>query len=137
MTTNAQTTTLASVIGKKYISLTTFRKTGAAVTTPVWFAQLAGTLYVYTDTTAGKVKRIRNNPQVQFAACTMRGVPTGPIMAGSARIVTDQEEIASAEAAINQKYGRVRRLLGVANRITGLFRRKQPTTSVVYLAITP
>ena len=136
MAKNIKSTMLVSVVSQKYISLTTFRKTGAAVVTPVWFAELAGTLYVYTDATAGKVKRIRNNPQVQFAACTLRGVVTGPTIPGSARIVTDREEIASAETAINKKYGVERRLLRLANSIMGLFRRKQPETGIVYLAIT-
>ena len=136
MAKNIKSTMLASVVGQKYISLTTFRKTGAAVVTPVWFTELAGTLYIYTDATAGKVKRIRNNPQVQFAACTLRGVVTGPTIPGSARIVTDREEIASAETAINKKYRVERRLLRLAYQIMDLFRRKQPEAGIVYLAIT-
>ena len=50
--------------GQKYISLTTFRKTGVGVATPVWFGEEDGKLYVMTRSDMGKTKRIRNNPQV-------------------------------------------------------------------------
>ena len=59
--------------GQRYISLATFRKNGAAVHTPVWFAEEGGKLYVMTSDTTGKYKRIRNNSQVRIAPCTIRG----------------------------------------------------------------
>lgn len=46
-----------SIQGQKYISLTTFRKNGAAVHTPVWFGEEAGKLYVMTRSDSGKYKR--------------------------------------------------------------------------------
>ena len=68
----------AAIHAQKYISLTTFRKTGAPVPTPVWFGEQDGKLYVMTRSDMGKTKRIRNNPQVKVAPCTMRGKVTGP-----------------------------------------------------------
>jgi hypothetical protein len=53
--------------GQKYISLATFRKSGQAVNTPVWFAEYDEKLYVMTRSDSGKYKRIRNNPQVRIA----------------------------------------------------------------------
>jgi len=47
---------------KKYVSLVSFRKNGAAVPTPVWFGEKDGKLYVMTRSDSGKYKRIRNNP---------------------------------------------------------------------------
>ena len=61
-----------AIQGQKYISLTTFRKTGAALSTPVWFGKEDGKLYVMTLSKMGKTKRIRNNSQVKVAPCTMR-----------------------------------------------------------------
>ena len=58
--------------GQKYISLTTFRKNGVAVSTPVWFGEDGGKLYVMSNHDAGKCKRIRNNPKVKVAPCTIR-----------------------------------------------------------------
>ena len=57
-----------AIRGQKYISLTTFRKTGLAVPTPVWFGEMDGKLYVMTRSDMGKTKRIRNNPQVRVCA---------------------------------------------------------------------
>lgn len=77
--------------GQKYISLTTFRKSGAAVRTPVWFAEADGKLYLFTNPESGKVKRIRNNPSVRLAPSTMRGKITGSEFQAKARILTGTE----------------------------------------------
>jgi hypothetical protein len=93
----------AAIRGQKYISLTTFRKNGTAVATPVWLGEDADKLYVMTRSDMGKTKRIRNNPQVRVAPCTMRGRVTGPEFPAVARILTPQDH-AKARAAINRKY---------------------------------
>lgn len=93
----------ASIQGQKYISLTTFRKTGAGVATPVWFGEEDGKLYVMTISKMGKVKRIRNNPQVQVAPCTIRGKVTGEKFAGIARLLPP-EDFARARKTITRKY---------------------------------
>jgi PPOX class probable F420-dependent enzyme len=92
-----------SVRGQKYISLTTFRKNGAGVATAVWFGEEDGNLYVMTRSEMGKMKRIRNNPQVKVAACTIRGKVTGPEFAATARVLPPEEH-ARARQAINRKY---------------------------------
>ena len=88
---------------KKYISLITFRKNGAAVATPVWFGEQDDKLYVMTRSDMGKTKRIRNNPQVRVSPCTIRGRVTGPEFPGTARILPTEEH-ASARKVINRKY---------------------------------
>lgn len=89
--------------GQKYISLTTFRKNGTAVRTPVWFGEEDDKLYVMTRSDMGKFKRIRNNPQVMVAPCTMRGKVIGPDFRATARILPP-EEFAHARQPINRKY---------------------------------
>jgi len=93
----------ASIQGQKYISLTTFRKTGAGVATPVWFGEEDGKLYVMTRSDMGKTKRIRNNPQVRIAPCTIRGKVTGTEFAATARILPAEEQ-ERARRAIRHKY---------------------------------
>jgi uncharacterized protein len=93
----------ASIQGQKYISLKTFRKNGVGVATPVWFGEENGKLYVMTRSDMGKAKRIRNNPQVQVAPCTMRGAVTGAEFAATARILPPGEH-AHARQTINRKY---------------------------------
>lgn len=88
---------------QKYISLTTFRKNGAGVATPVWFGEAGGKLYVMTRSDMGKTKRIRNNPQVKIAPCTIRGKVTGPEFAATARLLTPEEH-PRARQTLNRKY---------------------------------
>ena len=93
----------ASIQGQKYISLTTFRKTGVGVATPVWFGEEGGRLYVMTRGDMGKTKRIRNNPRVRVAPCTMRGTVTGAEFAATARILPAAEH-GRTRQTINRKY---------------------------------
>jgi PPOX class probable F420-dependent enzyme len=93
----------AAMQGQKYISLTTFRKSGAAVATPVWFGEEDGKLYIMTRSIFGKYKRIRNHPQVRVAPSTIRGRVTGPESPAIARILP-VEEHSRARQIINRKY---------------------------------
>ena len=92
-----------AIAGQKYVSLTTFRKTGVGVATPVWFGEEDGKLYVMTRSDMGKTKRIRNNPQVRVAPCTIRGKVTGSEIAATARILP-AEDHTRARKTINRKY---------------------------------
>ena len=89
--------------GQKYVSLTTFRKSGVGVVTPVWFAQRGDKLYVKTRIESGKSKRVRNNPSVRVAPCTIRGTVTGPEFHGTARVLP-RDQSRPAKEAINSKY---------------------------------
>jgi uncharacterized protein len=93
----------AAIHDQKYISLTTFRKTGAGVATPVWFGEDHDKLYVMTRSDMGKAKRIRNNPQVKVAPCTIRGKVTGPEFLATVRILPPEEHKLARET-INRKY---------------------------------
>jgi PPOX class probable F420-dependent enzyme len=93
----------AAIHGQRYISLATFRKTGVPVYTPVWFAEQDGKIYVMTNEKLAKVKRIRNNPKVKIAPCTIRGKITGPEFPATARILP-AEDSARPRRAIKDKY---------------------------------
>jgi PPOX class probable F420-dependent enzyme len=103
----------------KYISLETFKKSGEGVKTPVWFAadpasDLSGEgarLYMYTIGNTGKVKRIRNNPHVKIAPCTLKGEVLGDWTEANAEIVTG-ETASQAMKLLNKKYFPLKQLLG-------------------------
>jgi hypothetical protein len=80
-----------TLAGAKYVLLTTFRRDGTPVPTPVWHVVVDGVSYVSTGENVGKVKRIRRSPDVTISACTLRGRPTGPTFAARARILTGEE----------------------------------------------
>ena len=91
----------------RYVSLTTFRRDGAPVATPVWVAHQGDELVVYTASSFGKAKRLRNCSRVLVAPCDMGGRPTGDAIEGTARL---QDESAPREAwRIEPLIGAVRR----------------------------
>ena len=92
----------------RYVSLTTFRRDGTPVATPVWVARLGDELVVYTARSSGKVKRLRNNDRVLVAPCDMRGRATGDVVEGTARL---QDDAHSTTSAILRKYRLQARLL--------------------------
>jgi PPOX class probable F420-dependent enzyme len=119
----------------QYIRLSTYRRSGEAVATPVWFAMEGATVYVETDPSTGKVKRMRHTPHVELAPCTFRGHVIGPTVEGQARLVTDPGEIAAAQEALSRKYRLVRSSF---NRLADLVRRlrRKPPVALNYIAIT-
>ncbi|WP_273845995.1 PPOX class F420-dependent oxidoreductase [Rubrobacter calidifluminis] len=116
--------------GHDYMNLTTFRRSGEPVRTPVWFAKDGEKLYVYTGRASGKAKRIRNHGGVIVGPCDRRGRPLGPEVAGVARLLA-AEESAHPERLLREKYGAQMRLFRGAQRLFGR------SGARVYLEITP
>jgi PPOX class probable F420-dependent enzyme len=80
-----------SLNGKRTISLTTFYKSGKPVSTPVEFVRDDNKLYVSTEKSSYKVKRLRHNPKAEIASCTMRGKITGPKIDVQVRIIPQED----------------------------------------------
>ena len=116
---------LAQFGGQKYISIESFKKNGEGVKTPVWFVLHNGVFYVYTQADSWKVKRIRNNPRVRVAVCSVRGAVKGPWLDATAAIIEGDERRA-ADRLLDRKYF----LKMIANVIPG----KAPRT---FIRITP
>src|SRR6267378_1079060 len=96
----------ATLPNSRYIALTTYRRDGRPVTTPVWSAPLAGKLYVVTAESTGKARRLRATGRVRFAPSTMNGRRIlGEWQEGTGRIVEDEPRRRKALAALQRKYG--------------------------------
>ena len=65
-------TDLAALDRHRYVALATFRRSGAEVRTPVWFAAVDDRLYVFTAGDSGKVKRLRHSPRARVAPSDVR-----------------------------------------------------------------
>ncbi len=91
--------------GHKYCLLVTYKRTEEAVPTPVWFGLHDGRLYVRSEANAAKVKRVRNDPRVRVAPCTVRGRPLGPPAEGQARVLEQRSDEEEAETALQANYG--------------------------------
>jgi PPOX class probable F420-dependent enzyme len=133
-----RTKTFDALSSAQYANLTTFRRNGIAVSTPMWFAiyEPTGTIYLETDANAGKVKRIRHTPRVTLAQCKANGKVTGDVIEGQARIVTQTEEIFVAKGALHSKYGFQRQALYFVMHLVRSIRRT-PDTKRAYIAIEP
>jgi PPOX class probable F420-dependent enzyme len=108
----------------RYMSLATFRRNGAEVKTPVWFAAADGKLYVFTAGDSGKVKRLRRSPRVRIAPSDARGRARGAWQDAAARIISETRAIERAHVALRAKYGWQMRLTDLFSRLTGRIQRR-------------
>lgn len=107
---------ITRLAASRYLLVTTFRKDGRGVPTPVWAARDGDSLVVWSAADAGKVKRIRRNGTVQLAPCTARGIPTGPEVAGHAELL-DAAGSDRARRLIATRYGLVGKLAMLGSRL--------------------
>ncbi|HEX8345341.1 MAG TPA: PPOX class F420-dependent oxidoreductase [Actinoplanes sp.] len=102
-------TALDRLAAEKYVLLTTFRKDGRAVPTPVWAVRDGDTLAVWTVADSGKVKRVRRSGEVTVAPCDMRGKPLGEPV-GAHATVGDAADHQRVRGLLTGKYGLLGRL---------------------------
>ncbi len=120
---------VGALAGEKYISLTTFKRDGTPVATPVWVVSDDGRrLLVWTGPNTWKVKRLRRNPRVVVSASDVRGRTRGESYEGVGRLL-DIPHGSLLEPLLDRKYGLTRRLLGVFNKLVRVVTRKQPEPS--------
>ncbi|MGC9220458.1 MAG: PPOX class F420-dependent oxidoreductase [Solirubrobacteraceae bacterium] len=107
-----------SLADEKYVLVTTFRKDGRAVATPVWLVELPGGAFAFsTGSDSGKVKRLRHTPRVTLQGCDRRGGSAhGPVYDAQARLVTGSE-LAQIRAAIKAKYGAMATMIDFAESV--------------------
>ena len=109
-------TTLEQLGSEKYVLLTTFRRDGRAVPTPLWVVPDPAGLGLWTVRDSGKVKRIRNGGRVTVAACDVRGNPRGEAVEGHARL-GDDADLQRVRGALSRKYGVLGRLSLLGSRL--------------------
>ncbi|MGB2570443.1 PPOX class F420-dependent oxidoreductase [Micromonospora citrea] len=109
-------TELDRLAAEKYVLLTTFRKDGRAVSTPVWAVRDGDTLAVWTAADSGKVKRIRRDGAVTVAPCDVRGRPHGSAVPGHA-VLCGPEESRRVRDLIKRKYRLIGRLSLLGSRL--------------------
>jgi hypothetical protein len=105
--------------GQQYLNLETFRRSGLGMKTPVWFVQDGSTLYVRTIANSGKVKRIRNNGQVNIAPCKVDGALLGEWIPAAAREVTNADTAAKVDRLLDKKYGLLKKMFALSSAIQG------------------
>jgi PPOX class probable F420-dependent enzyme len=124
-------TTVERLGAEKYVLLTTFRKDGRAVPTPLWVVPDGSGLAAWTPADSGKVKRIRNSGRVTLTACDVRGNPKGETIEAVARIGS-AEETARIRPVLVRKYGLLGRLTVWGSKI-----RRGEQGTIAILLTTP
>jgi uncharacterized protein len=111
--------TIDDVAGERFVSLTTFRRDGTPVATPVWIARDGDALVVTTPADSGKVKRLRRDPRVALRPCDRRGrvADDAPTRDGVAAVLESAEEQRPRLELLARKYGLQYRLLTTVERV--------------------
>lgn len=104
---------------ERYVSLTTFRRSGEPVSSPVWIAPDGDELVVITVDPTGKLKRLAHTRRVELRPCDLRGrVAEGaPTFSGRATVDRSDEAVATVKRAIGRKYLFAR----IGDTVSGLF----------------
>lgn len=114
----------------KYLLVSSYRKNGTAVPTPVWVVEDGAALGIWTVTDSWKVKRIRNRADVLIGPCDLRGNPTGEQVPATAEIC-DPQETARYRTLIVRKYGLIGRLTLLGSKL------RRGTSGTIGIRITP
>ena len=126
----------------KYVALTTFRRSGAPVTTPVWFSPSLdepGLFVVMSLDDTGKTKRLAHTATVELQACGIRGgvEPGTPTYRGSARVVRDAESLASVRRAVVAKYGFPARFSNLTDKVGSKVGLKRAPRAGILVSVDP
>lgn len=117
-----------AILTAQYVALTTYRRDGTAVTTPVWAAAEGASLYIFTNAAAGKVKRLRNSSRATVAPCTATGTITGTQLPAEAfNLANDQ--MPKVWKLLIKKYGIAARLFVAYDRVRALL-GKAPSAGI-------
>jgi uncharacterized protein len=124
---------------EKYISSTTYRKSGAPVATPTWIVPLDGDrVGFWTSSRSGKYKRLRNTPKITLQPSDGRGRVKGGTTAvdGTVQLVTSGPEFDAIQNKVRAKYGALVHMARLFNTVGHLGKGKFPYGDVG-VVITP
>lgn len=107
-----------------YISFATYKRSGDAVWTPVWAGRENDSLFVFSETNAGKVKRLRNFSRAHVAPCTAMGKITGNSYDAEAFILSDETDIKHAYKTLYKKYGLLMGITDFMSKLAGRYNKR-------------
>lgn len=122
-------TELARLAAGKYVLVTTFRRDGTPVSTPVWVCKDGDALVFSSGRTTGKAKRLRRNDAVELTACDIRGATTGDMVKAKAEAL-DAADTRRIHKLLARKYGLIARLTFWGSRL------RRGSDSTVCFAVT-
>lgn len=118
----------------KYVALTTFRRDGRPVATPVWVVRHGDGWACTTGSDSGKVKRLRHTPTIELVPCDMRGRVTegAPRFRGTGRVADDPAEYRQVRSAVLRKYRVLAPLMLAWAKVSGVFGSSAAESAVAW-----
>jgi uncharacterized protein len=119
----------------RFLSVTSFKRDGTGVATPLWSVSDGERLFAFTDLHSGKVKRIRRNPRVLVAPCRVNGKLRGAPVPASAEVLTETADLERVRGLLLRRYKLSYRFVMFFYRLGRLLRRQQSVADGAALAI--
>lgn len=120
----------------RYLSITSFKRDGSGVATPVWFVSDGRRLFAFTDLRSAKIRRIRRNPRVLVASCRVNGRLRREPAAARAEVLTAPAELERVQRLLLARYRISYRVVMLFYRLGRRLRGKPSVAEGAALAIT-
>jgi PPOX class probable F420-dependent enzyme len=136
----AAVTPLLTLAEERFVSLTTFRRSGEPVSTPVWIGRDGDALVVLTPSGSGKVRRLRHDPRVELRPCGRFGAVPEDVepLAATAEVRETPTDVARARATIRKAYPIESRIVLGIERLFERLRGQDPTVRLaLHITATP
>lgn len=136
-TIERSTADLAARFPGRYLSLTSFRRDGTPVATPLWFVSDGTRLLALTDLHSGKVRRIRRHPEVLVAPCRADGKLRGAPVPAHVEVLTAVPDLERVQRLLIERYKLTYRLVMLFYRLGRRLRGRPSVADGAALVITP
>jgi len=130
------TVDLGALFPGKYLSVTSFKRDGTGVATPVWFVSDGRRLFALTDLHSAKIRRIRRNPRVLVASCRPDGKLRSEPVPARAEVLTATQELERVQRLLIERYKLSYRLVMLIYRLGRRLRGQGSVADGAGLAIT-
>jgi PPOX class probable F420-dependent enzyme len=127
---------LEALFPGRYLSVTSFKRDGTGVATPVWSVSDGKRLLAFTDLHSAKVRRIRRNPRVLIASCRVDGKLRREPVAARAEVLTATAELERVRKLLLARYKISYRVVMLFYRLGRRVRGQQSVADGAALAIT-
>ena len=119
----------------RYLSVTSFKRDGTGVVTPLWFVSDGTRLFALTDLHSAKVRRIRHHPCVLVAPCRANGKPRSEPLPARVEVLTASAELERVQKLLLERYKLSYRLVMWIYRLGRRLRGRSSVADGAALAI--
>jgi PPOX class probable F420-dependent enzyme len=127
---------LQALFPGRYLSVTSFKRDGTGVATPVWFVSDGSRLFALTDLHSAKIRRIRRNPRVLVASCRPDGKLRREPVQARAEVLTATADLDRVQRLLIERYKMTYRVVMLIYALGRRLRGERSVPDGAALAIT-